>query len=211
MYTRRELICEANPFKWMAQKQINKPEPGPVMSQIGSGIKRGLGMAFNNPLTRAASELQKAAIPGAGRTRQQLRGMLGNIFRSPNVRRSRFYKQYRSLKQQNPSQFTEPTKPQTKNVPSDEIQATAQKENRIPVKTKVNGKISQQFGLVDNDGNILYTFHPFILQREGETNQPRMGGDTGFIVWDAKTGNQEIIDQPLKTTDFAKEPNFIAL
>lgn len=198
MYTRRQLICEANPFTWM--------------SQVGSGIKKGVGMAINNPITRAASELQKAALPGAGRTREQIGRMLGNIFRSPHVKSSKFYRNYRQIKQKDPAEFTRQTTPNnTKDIPIKEISAISTKYDRIPVKAVVNKKVSQQFGLVDNNGDILFTFHPFILQDKDNPVENSFGKDTGFIVWDAKTGNQEIIDQPLRTSNFAKEPNFIAL
>jgi len=214
MYTQRELICEKNPFTWMAQKQIKAPN-NPILSQIGSGIKKGVGLAFNNPMTRAVGELQRAALPGAGKTRDQIGKMLGNIFRSSNSRYSRFNKSYNSRKQRNPKRYT--TRPRqinkvsVNNVPKTQIQATAQQENRILVKTKVNGKISNTFGLVDDKGDIVATFHPFISQQPKNQQSIMFGRDTGFIVWDAKTKNQEIIDQPLRTTSFAKEPNFIAL
>lgn len=202
MYTQRELISEANPFTWMAQKQI--------IPQVGSGIKKGLSLAFNNPITRAASELQKAAMPGTGRTREQLSRMGRNIFRSKDNRNSRLYRKYAKYREENPPEKIVKVKKADTSTPTQEVTKTIKQENNIPVKTKIKGKLSQQFGIIDNDGNIMFIFYPFTVQKSNEPVSV-IGNDTGFIIWDSSTGNQEIINQPLKTTEYVKDPNFISL
>jgi hypothetical protein len=225
MYTRRELINEANPFKWMAQKQIKTPKPGPVMSQIGSGIKKGLGVAFNNPVTRAASELQKGLIPGAGKTRQQIKGVANKIFSGSRTfgKYGKVGRYYSKLKEQRPEKFKNANNkaPALKSVRAGAAKARAYRllqNDKQPVKTTINGKTSSNFGLVDSDGNVLVLFYPYYNVPKDNTTgrfindgQDHTDQDTGFLTWSAESNKFENHSEQLKNTPFVNEPNFVKI
>lgn len=223
MYTRRELICEANPFKWMAQKNVGdytpkSLKPGPVKSQIGSGIKKGLGLAFNNPLTRAASELQKAAMPGAGKTRSQIARGFRNVFGPKDYlkygKAGRYY--YDRQVNADSSQSDESESGATYTKEKDAKAVKHYSNDKKPCKATVNGKTSSKFFIQDSNGKVLLVFYPYkklteVQGRHGYIDpNPEDKKDTGFMVWNAETDSFELFDQPLAETPFAKDPKLTA-
>lgn len=215
MHSQRELICEGNPFTWLAQRNVGggRSSNRSVMSQIG----RGIGMAFNNPVTRAASELQKAVIPGAGKTREKLKGAVKRIIGSSSYRIRRYGKfgqRYAEQKTKDPKKYALPRVSNYRQKNYRRVNGVTRlargvigNEDHKISKVKINNKTSTKFGLVDNQGNLIAVFYPFAPR----DTQNIVNNDIGFALWDSATNKFERFNQRLGETPFANEPNFVAL
>lgn len=208
-YSQKELICEANPFTWMAKTKVpGTGYPGPVRREVGKGLKRAASIA-TAPL-RGAIKAKNMITPSGGKYSSKFQN-IGKY----DPKSDWYSHSWERGEERERQQGGVKVAPQAAKKAENQHKYI---NNQLLVKglrsTKITGlptvqpkKASGRFALVNQNGQPIAVFYPFTKR----DTPGRSGNDIGFVVWKVDQQKFEIIRQPLGKTQFVNEPNFISL